>query len=122
MFKDYSNFIELRWLNKPYLIPPLILTISVYGIGGYVNTGGDLQEMIVAGLSTFVTGFFLITVILLHGTFTINSLMHIIGKPRYESKDESKNSHILAMVALDKGWQPSMLSIISTAGIYLVGN
>ena len=104
LIKDYSKFPELRWLNKHYLIPPLILMLSVYVIGGYVNAGGNLQEMPVAGLSTLVTGFFLSTVILFHCTFSINSLMHMIGKPRYERKDESKNSLILALVTLREGW------------------
>jgi len=39
-----------------------------------------------------------------HGTFTINSLAHMIGKPRYDAGDESKNSFLLALITLGEGW------------------
>jgi len=51
-----------------------------------------------------VVGFALSTVILWHGTFSINSLMHKFGKPRYDTGDESKNSLWLALVTLGEGW------------------
>ena len=101
--KDYAKYSELRWLNKYHLIPPLVLMVIVYVVGGYVN-GGSMAAVPSAGLSTLLVGFFLSTVILFHGTFSINSLMHMIGKQRYKSNDESKNSMILALVTLGEGW------------------
>ena len=56
------------------------------------------------GVSTLVIGFFLSTVLLFHGTFSINSLMHMFGKKRYESNDESKNNLFLALITLGEGW------------------
>jgi len=100
--KDYAKFPELVWLNKHYLIPPMFLYFLVWIVGGYVNSGGVISQIPMAGLSTLVV--FASTVLLFHGTFSINSLMHIIGKQRYESKDESKNSLILALVTLGEGW------------------
>ena len=44
------------------------------------------------------------TILLFHGTFTINSLMHKWGRPRYKTGDESKNSLLLALVTLGEGW------------------
>jgi stearoyl-CoA desaturase (delta-9 desaturase) len=44
------------------------------------------------------------TVLLWHGTFTINSLSHMIGKARYRSGDESKNHFGLALLTLGEGW------------------
>jgi stearoyl-CoA desaturase (delta-9 desaturase) len=44
------------------------------------------------------------TVLLLHGTCTINSLAHLIGKRRYQTKDHSRNSFILALITLGEGW------------------
>jgi stearoyl-CoA desaturase (delta-9 desaturase) len=57
-----------------------------------------------AGFSTLFVGFFLSTVILYHGTFSINSIMHKFGKPRYETGEESKNNLVLALVTLGEGW------------------
>ena len=56
------------------------------------------------GFPTLVIGFFISTVILFHGTFSINSLSHMIGGKRYETGDESRNSFILALVTLGEGW------------------
>lgn len=93
---------ELFWLNKYHWVPPVILAAVVYFVGNKVNGTGwfDLS----AGLSTLFIGFFLSTILLFHGTFTINSLMHKIGKPRYKTGDESKNNLILALVTLGEGW------------------
>jgi hypothetical protein len=51
-----------------------------------------------------IWGFFISTVALGHGTFTINSLAHVIGRRRYETNDDSRNSFALAMVTLGEGW------------------
>ena len=101
--RDFAKYPELVWLNKNHLLPPFLLLILVYLVGGYIN-GGSIAAIPSAGLSTLVVGFFLSTVILFHGTFSINSLMHMVGKPRYDSKDESKNSLVLALVTLGEGW------------------
>jgi stearoyl-CoA desaturase (Delta-9 desaturase) len=44
------------------------------------------------------------TVLLWHGTFTINSLSHICGKRRFPTTDTSKNNWLLALVTLGEGW------------------
>lgn len=93
---------ELFWLNKYHWVPPVILAAVVYFVGNKVNGAGWFDWQ--AGLSTLFIGFFLSTILLFHGTFTINSLMHKIGKPRYKTGDESKNNLILALVTLGEGW------------------
>ena len=57
-----------------------------------------------AGFSTLFVGFFLSTVILYHGTFSINSIMHKFGRQRYETGEESKNSLWLALLTMGEGW------------------
>ena len=49
-------------------------------------------------------GFFLSTVFLWHGTFTINSLCHVFGRRRYPTTDTSKNSLLLSLITLGEGW------------------
>jgi len=101
---DYAKYPELVWLNKYHLIPPLVLALTVMALGGIVNGGSILTMFTLAGFSTLFIGFFLSTVILYHGTFSINSIMHKFGFQRYESNDESRNSIWLALLTLGEGW------------------
>ena len=86
---DFAKYPELRWLNKYYLLPVSALGIAMFLIGGW-------------GL--FAWGFCLSTVLLWHGTFTINSLSHIFGNRRFPTADTSKNNWLLALVTLGEGW------------------
>ena len=86
---DFAKYPELRWLNKYYLVPVSALGIVMCLIGG-------------RGL--FAWGFCLSTVLLWHGTFTINSLSHIFGNRRFPTADTSKNNWLLALVTLGEGW------------------
>lgn len=102
LVKDLAKYPELMWLNRFHIVPALLLGVVVTVIGQLVN-GGNLRSLS-AGWSTLLIGFFLSTVILYHATFAINSLMHWIGKPRYATGDESKNSLALAILSLGEGW------------------
>lgn len=86
---DLAKYPELRWLNRWFLIPPVSLAVTLYFLGGW---------------NALVWGFFISTVMLWHGSFSINSLAHIIGRPRYPTKDLSKNSLPLALVTMGEGW------------------
>jgi len=101
LIKDMKHK-ELYWLNKYHFVPPVVLAIAVYLVGNKVNGTGFFDWG--AGVSTLLIGFFLSTIILFHGTFTINSLMHKIGKQRYKTGDQSRNSLVLALVTLGEGW------------------
>ncbi|MFH6983696.1 acyl-CoA desaturase [Marinoscillum luteum] len=101
---DYAKYPELVWLNKYYLVPPVVLALTVMALGGIVNGGGIEMMFTSAGFSTLFIGFFLSTVVLYHGTFSINSIMHKFGKQRYKSNDESKNSLWLALLTMGEGW------------------
>ena len=87
--KDFAKYPELLWLNKHYLVPPTILALLCLAVGG---------------ASALVTGFFLSTVLLYHGTFFINSLAHVFGRRRYVTTDTSRNSFVLALITLGEGW------------------
>lgn len=101
---DYAKYPELVWLNKNHLVPPVVLAVAVTALGAWVNGGSVALMFTHHGLSTLFVGFFLSTVILYHGTFSINSIMHKFGKQRYESNDESRNSLWLALITLGEGW------------------
>jgi len=101
---DYAKYAELVWLNKHYLVPPVTLAVLVTALGGIVNGGSITAMFTSAGFSTLLIGFFLSTVILYHGTFSINSIMHKFGTQRYQTNDESRNSLWLALLTLGEGW------------------
>lgn len=101
---DYAKYPELVWLNKYHLIPPFVLALTVMALGGWVNGGSVLAMFTTAGFSSLFIGFFLSTVLLYHGTFSINSIMHKFGRQRYNTGDESRNSIWLALLTLGEGW------------------
>ena len=101
---DYAKYPELVWLNEHYLVAPTSLAIFLMAMGGIVNGGSILTLFTSAGFSTLFIGFFLSTVVLYHATFSINSIMHKFGKPRYATGDESKNNLWLALLTLGEGW------------------
>lgn len=87
--KDWAAYPELRWLNRNHWIPGVFLGVVCYLIGGWTY---------------LVWGFVVSTILLYHGTFTINSLMHLVGTRRYATPDESRNSLVLALITLGEGW------------------
>lgn len=87
--RKLARYPELRWLNRYWLLPPLALGLLVWAFAGW---------------SGLWIGFFLSTVLLWHGTFTINSLSHLLGRQRYATGDESRNHWLLALITLGEGW------------------
>lgn len=89
LIKDFAKYPELQWLTKHYLIPPTILAAVC---------------LIIAGWQGLFVGFFLSTIVLYHGVFLINSVMHLWGRRRYVTTDTSRNSLLLALITLGEGW------------------
>jgi stearoyl-CoA desaturase (Delta-9 desaturase) len=87
--RDLAKYPELRFLEKYYLLPPIMLGTAVF---------------FTLGASGLFFGFFASTVLLWHGTFTINSLSHVFGRRRFETTDHSRNNWLLAIVTLGEGW------------------
>ena len=89
LIKDFQKYPELVWLEKWERLPPFLLAVLVWAVAGW---------------SGLVVGFFLSTVLLFHGTFTINSLSHMFGKRPYITGDSSRNNLVLAIITLGEGW------------------
>jgi stearoyl-CoA desaturase (delta-9 desaturase) len=87
--KDLERFPELRWLERHKHLPALILLGVLFLVGGW-------WAVVWGGLVS--------TVVLWHGTFTINSLAHLIGRRRYATRDDSRNHWLLALITLGEGW------------------
>jgi stearoyl-CoA desaturase (delta-9 desaturase) len=98
--RDFAKYPELRFLNKHYWIPPVVMAAVLIAIGG---------------LPLAIWGYVVSTVLLWHGTFTINSLSHVFGSSRYPSNDASKNNFWLAMITMGEGWHNNHHFYQSTA-------
>lgn len=99
---DLAKFSELCFLDRFDIVIALLLAVSLYSLGlGLEIFAPDLAT---SGMQILVWGFFISTVILYHCTYTINSLAHQIGRKRYDTKDQSGNSLLLAFITFGEGW------------------
>jgi stearoyl-CoA desaturase (Delta-9 desaturase) len=87
--KDLARYPELRWLQRWNMVPPALLGGAMFLFGGW---------------HLFLWGFLVSTVMAWHGSFSINSLAHLIGRRRYQTTDDSRNSLMLALITLGEGW------------------
>ncbi len=87
--KDMAKYPELVVLNKLWLVPVVALGFACF---------------FWMGLPGLFVGFGMGTVVLWHGTFTINSLSHVWGNRRYETTDDSRNNWVLAIITMGEGW------------------
>ena len=81
---------------------PLALAVSLYALGAALSS--IWPSLGTSGLQMLCWGFFVSTVVLFHGTCTINSLAHRIGRQRYATRDDSRNSLLLALITFGEGW------------------
>ncbi|MDF3820769.1 acyl-CoA desaturase [Leptospira sp. 96542] len=89
LIPDFYKYPELRLLDKYHWVAPLSYAVILYAIGGW---------------AWLVYGYALATFILGHATWTINSLSHVYGSVRFDSRDTSKNNFWLAILTMGEGW------------------
>ncbi len=111
LVKDFSKFPELRWLDRNYWVPPLVLGVALLAIGG---------------LSWFYWGFIASTALLFHAMAIGNTGGHSWGPRPFETPDNSHdnpiylvltlgeyhNSHHHCMNAANQGlvwWKPDLI-------------
>ena len=99
---DLARYPELRFLDRFDVIVPLALIPLFWGLGTVLEV--TAPGLGVTGGQLFVWGFVISTVALYHCTFTINSLAHRWGSRRFETKDDSRNNWLLALLTLGEGW------------------
>ncbi len=100
--KDLSKYPELVFLNRFDMLVPLGMAAVLYGLGAVLEAA--VPGWGVSGGQLLVWGFFVSTVVLLHGTLMINSMAHVFGKRRFKTGDDSRNSLLLALITLGEGW------------------
>ncbi len=99
---DLAKYPELVFLNRFDLVVPGIFGASLYTLGAVLHQWAP--GLGTSGGQMFIWGFFVSTVVLLHGTLFINSLAHVFGRRRFKTDDDSRNSLLLAIITLGEGW------------------
>lgn len=100
--KDFMKYPELVFLNRHDVLVPMVLFLGLYALGAVLEaTAPGLHT---TGFQMVVWGFFISTVVLFHGTVTINSLGHLWGNQRFKTDDDSRNNGWLAIVTMGEGW------------------
>ena len=87
--RDFSKAPEIAFLDRYFFLPPLLLAVALFAIGGF---------------PLLVWGFCLPTMTLAHATFAINTVNHMFGSRRFETVDESRNNALTAFFAVGEGW------------------
>src|SRR5271170_2037465 len=86
---DFARYPELMWLHRYEQLPAFVLAVLCLAVAGWPG---------------LIVGFFWSTVAVYHGTFSINSLAHLVGKRRYVTGDDSRNNWLLAIITMGEGW------------------
>lgn len=99
---DLIKYWELRFIDRFYLLPPAFLACLLFAAGTFI--GRHDPDLGTSGFQMLVWGFFISTVLLYHGTFTVNSLAHMFGRRRFRTNDNSRNSFLVSLITLGEGW------------------
>lgn len=100
--RDLAKFPELVFLNRFDATVPALFAAAVFGLGWMLEVYAPALGA--NGWQMLVWGFFISTTLLFHGTSCINSLAHVMGRRRFNTDDDSRNSALLALVTLGEGW------------------
>jgi stearoyl-CoA desaturase (delta-9 desaturase) len=100
--KDFAKYPELVFMDRFDSIVPLGLAGLCYALGAFLEAYAP--QLGTTGLQMLAWGFGISTFVLFNGVAVINSLAHVIGKKRFDSGDDSRNSLPLAIITMGEGW------------------
>lgn len=102
MVPNLAKHWELRLIDDLYVLPPLLLAVSIYGLGVLLER--YLPGLNTSGFQMLVWGFFVSTMLVHHGTYSANSMAHSFGRRRFNTRDGSRNNLFVALITLGDGW------------------
>lgn len=99
---DLMVYPELRFLHEHQKFPALFML-------GMLTAAGYAMEHFAPHLGTsplqiVVWGFFISTIVLHHVTFMVNSVAHLWGGRRFNTRDMSHNNAFVAILTMGEGW------------------
>lgn len=99
---DLAKFPELRFLQRHYLALLMLQAAALFGLGHGLALWAP--ELGTSGLQMLAWGLFVGTVALWHATFLVNSVGHRWGSRDHDTRDNSRNNVLVALVTLGEGW------------------
>lgn len=90
-----------RWIGI-YAIHALLFFIAGFALGWF--TTGTLAGAQQLAWSWLIWGVFVRTVFVWHGTWAVNSATHLVGYRNYDTKDDSRNHWLVALLTHGEGW------------------
>ena len=100
--KDLAKYPELVFLNRFDALVPLAFAAIIWATGWLLEI--HAPSLHTTRWQMLVWGFFISTTALFHGTASINSMAHLLGRRRFNTADDSRNSLWLAIITLGEGW------------------
>ncbi|MCP3691529.1 MAG: acyl-CoA desaturase [Planctomycetaceae bacterium] len=98
---ELQKFPELKFLDRFDYLAPVILGVCMFLLGFFLEQWPALETN---RWQMLVWGFVVSTLICYHFTYSINSLAHVFGKRRFNTKDQSRNNWFLALITFGEGW------------------
>jgi fatty-acid desaturase len=80
------------------------LAYFVVGFGIALLSGASVPDATQFGLSLFIWGAVLRTVVVWHLTWSVNSVTHVWGYRNYDTPDRSRNNWVVALLVSGEGW------------------
>jgi stearoyl-CoA desaturase (delta-9 desaturase) len=99
---DLTRYPELVFLDRFDGLVPAVLALTLFVVGVVLHHVAP--SLGTTGSQMLVWGFSISTMAVFHTTVSINSISHRFGKRRFQTKDNSHNSWILALLTLGEGW------------------
>jgi stearoyl-CoA desaturase (delta-9 desaturase) len=97
--KEFADRPELRWLDRHHLVPQLLMAAVLYLVGG---------------VPWLLWGYVLNTVLVWHGLSLLNSWCHRFGSKPFVTKDNSRNSLLVGILAMGEGWHNNHHRFVSS--------
>ncbi|MBM4069712.1 MAG: acyl-CoA desaturase [Planctomycetes bacterium] len=102
LVRDWLRYPEIRFLDRNDFLVPLAFAMALFGLGAGLEMW--MPWLGTSGWQVLVWGFVVSTVALYHLTFAVNSVAHRFGTRPYATKDDSRNSFLLALLTFGEGW------------------
>jgi fatty-acid desaturase len=85
-----------------YLAHAILFFLIGFALGWWID--GNAAAGVQFGLSLFVWGVLLRTVLVWHVTWSVNSLTHLFGYQTYKTGEHSRNNWLVGVFAAGEGW------------------
>ena len=100
--RDFARYPELRLVDKFHWVAPTVAGLLLFALGTWL--GAAHPSLGTTGPQMLVWGFVISTVLLYHGTWSVNSLVHLLGRRRFSTPDDSRNNMWVALWTFGEGW------------------